>query len=75
MKTMALPQFLTEAQIAEAIRLFETHGDRAVDQIRTRVIEPNMTAINAKLGQENDSRYLAYAIVYVLMQAQEQQLS
>ena len=75
MKTMTLPQFLTEAQIAEAVRLYEEHGSLAVDQICKRVIEPNMEAINAKLGQENDARYLAYAVFYVLTQAEEQRLS
>ena len=70
-----MPQFLTAAQIAEAVRLFETQtkgADAVVDQIQAHVIEPNMAAINAKLGQENDARYLAYAVVYVLSQAQQQ---
>ena len=78
MKTMSLPQFLTAAQIAEAVRLFETQtkgADAVVEQILERVIEPNMASINAKLGQENDPRYLAYAVVYVLTQAQEQRSS
>ena len=74
-KTMTLPDFLTEVQIADAIRLYEAHGMGAVGTIQSQVIEPNMAAINAKLGQENDARYLAYAVVYVLMQVQEQQLS
>jgi len=69
-KTFTLPQFLTEAQINEAARLYEIHGDLdATAQILTRVIEPNMPAINEKLGQENDPRYLAYAVVYVLSQS------
>lgn len=68
---MTLPQFLTKAQIAEAVHLYEAHGDRAVDQIRVRVIEPNMDAINAKLSQENDPRYLAYAVVHVFTQAKK----
>ena len=74
MKTMSLPQFLTAAQIAEAVRLFETQTKGAgavMEQILERVIEPNITAINAKLGQENNARYLAYAVVYVLTQAAE----
>ncbi len=68
MKTVTLPQFLTEEQIDQAIRLYRFHGDDAVEPIRTIVIEPNMAEINAKLGQENDARYLAYATVYVLSQ-------
>jgi hypothetical protein len=67
-KTITLPQFLTEAQIAEAAALYEAYGMDAVSQIRTQVIQPNMATINAKLGQENDASYLAYAVVYVLSQ-------
>jgi hypothetical protein len=72
-KTLALPQFLTRSQIYEASNLFKTYGDRAVEQIQAQVIEPNMATINAKLGQENDPKYLAYAVVYVLSQAREAQ--
>ena len=68
MKTMTLPQFLTDGQIAQAAKLYEAGGMDAVAKIQTQVIDPNMTAINAKLGQENDARYLAYAVVYVLSQ-------
>ena len=68
-KTITLPQFLTEGQIAEAAALYEAYGMDAASQIRTQVIEPNMAVIDAKLGQENDARYLAYAVVYVLSQS------
>jgi hypothetical protein len=40
-----------------------------------QVIAPNIAAIDAKLGQENDARCLAYACVYAFSQVQEQQLS
>lgn len=75
MKTMTLPDFLTDAQIEQALKLYEAHGMDATSAICKQVIEPNMAAINKKLGQENDASYLAYACVYVFMQAQEQQLS
>lgn len=69
MKTVTLPQFLTTAQIAEATHLYKIHGPwDAVAPIQARVIEPNLVAINAKLGQENDARYLAYTVVYGLSQ-------
>jgi len=72
-KTVTLPQFLTEAQIAEAARLFDFHGMwDSVEPIRVLVIAPNLAAINEKLGQENDARYLAYAVVHVLSQAGRQ---
>ena len=67
-KTMTLPQFLTDTQIAKAAKLYKAHGMDAVAKIQAQVIEPNMTAINEKLGQENDARYLAYAVAYVLSQ-------
>ena len=69
MKTVTLPQFLTEAQITQAAKLYAKYGMEAVAKIQARVIEPNLAAINAKLGQENDARYLAYAVVRVLAQA------
>lgn len=72
MKTMTLPQFLTKPQIALAAKLYAEHGDYAADLIQLHVIEPNMTAINVKLGQENDARYLAYAVVHALSQSEVQ---
>lgn len=71
-KSIALPEFLTAGQIAKAAALYEAHGHwDSVAKIQAQVIEPNMAAINAKLGQENDARYLAYAVVHVLSQARE----
>jgi hypothetical protein len=71
-KTVTLSQFLTGDQITQAAALYDVHGVRgAVAQIQSRVIEPNLAAINAKLGQENDARYLAYAVVHVLSQLAE----
>ena len=75
MKTMTLPQFLTEDQIAHAVKLYEAHGMDAVGKIRSEVIKPNMVAINEKLGQENNATYLAYAVVYACSQAEEQRWS
>jgi hypothetical protein len=75
-KTVTLPQFLTKAQIAQAVRLYETYGStNAVAPIQAHVIEPNMAAINKKLGQENDPRYLAYTVLYVLAQVDGAKLS
>lgn len=71
-KSITLPDILTDAQIAQAAQLYKAHGMDAVAKIQAQLIEPNMAAINGKLGQENDARYLAYAVVYVLSQVQEQ---
>lgn len=68
---MILPDFLTDAQIAQAVELYKAHGMNAVGKIQKLVIEPNMAAINEKLGQENNARYLAYAVVHACSQAEE----
>lgn len=72
MKSVTLPDILTEDQIAHAARLYKAHGmEKAVTKIQVEVIEPNMAAINEKLGQANSSRYVAYAVVYVFSEAEE----
>jgi len=71
-KSVTLPDVLTEPQIAHALRLYEAHGMEAVAKIQAEVIEPNMGAINTRLGQENSPRYLAYAVVHVFSKATEQ---
>lgn len=71
MKSITLPDILTEPQIARAAQLYTVHGMDAVSNIQMEIIEPNMAMINEKLAQENDPRYIAYAVVYVLSKAQE----
>lgn len=71
-KSITLTDILTPDQITLAAQLYKALGHwDSVTEIQAQLIEPNMAAINAKLGQENDPRYLAYAVVYVLSQAQE----
>ena len=60
MKTVALTDFLTKYQIQDCLKAGED-----IQQILA-VIEPHMDEINQKLGQENDPKYLAYAIQYAL---------
>lgn len=69
-KTVTITQFLTEEQILLARRLYVASKDQsdAVAQIHAQVIEPNLGAINEKIGQANDARYLAYAVVNVFNQ-------
>lgn len=70
-KSVTLLDILTKAQIAHAMRLYKAQGVAAVEKIQIEVIEPNMAAINEKLGQENDARYLAYVVVYVLSEVEK----
>lgn len=55
--------FLTEEQIQQCARI-----GNATD-ICEQVIAPNIEEINRKLGQENNPKYLAYAVEYALLQA------
>ncbi len=67
-KQIALTDFLTKQQIDNSIALFRQHKDKSVRYIRQQVIEPNMTAIDLKIGQPNDATYLSYAVYYILCQ-------
>jgi hypothetical protein len=68
-----LTDFLTEAQIAKAHKLYDTYGQwDSVARIEAQVIAPNLATINEKLGQENNARYLAYACVYVFSQLRQE---
>lgn len=65
-RQVSLSDFLTEKQIDHCIRLYNADTQGCVYAIEDKVIKPNIETINRKLGQENDSRYLAYAVQYVL---------
>lgn len=64
MKTITLQDFLTAQQIQQAKKIYNREEFPA-KEICKQVIEPNIEEINKKLGQENDSMYLAYACEYV----------
>jgi hypothetical protein len=69
MKNVLLTDFLTCHQLGQALSIYkENLPANRVNIIQQKVIEPNMGEINRKLGQENDPRYLAYAVVYVFDQ-------
>jgi hypothetical protein len=70
MKTVKLQHILTPDEIARAIQICEYasyHSDgNAVLGITNELILPNIERINKKTGQENDPRYLAYAVEFAL---------
>lgn len=74
MKQITLPDFLTPEQIEAAVTLWRElrHTGRFASELDQRIITPNMASINEKLGQENNSRFLAYAVEYVLIQSEQQ---
>lgn len=71
MKQITITQFLTDAEIEQAIALYNKLAGTGTfaAAVDAEIIAPNMARINQALGQENDSRYLAYAVEYVFMQS------
>lgn len=41
---------------------------KSTNEIEEKVIKPNMEEINRKSGQENDSRYMSYAMEFAISQ-------
>lgn len=75
MRTIAVGDFLTQEQAKTACRLWALHGSGKafIDAVVGEIIEPNLAEINRKLGQENDPRFLAYAVEHVLSQVSDGQ--
>ena len=71
MKHVSIQDFLTEEEIAKARELWYALKDTGTfaKTLDATIIAPQMKRINQALGQENDSRYLAYAVEYVFRQA------
>ena len=65
MKDITLQDFLTDEQIQAAARL------KTSRRIEAEVIKPNIVEIDLKLGQANDTMYLAYAVEYLLSQSKQ----
>ena len=59
-RMVRLTDFLTDKEIELARKL------KTVNKIKAQIIDPNLTRINESLNQANDSRYLAYAVSYVV---------
>jgi hypothetical protein len=62
-KMVTLGDFLSPSDIRKASQLND------VKEIHDQIIAPQLSDINAKLGQENDPMYLAYMVVYAIEQA------
>jgi hypothetical protein len=72
-KTASIADFLNEEEMKLAISMYRNPvlGKTFASRIRDELIDPNMDRINCSLGQENDPLYLAYAIEYVMMKADQ----
>jgi hypothetical protein len=60
MRKITIEQFLTKEQIQKAIDL------KKAKDICREIIEPNLSEINRKIGQENDAMYLSYMVEYIV---------
>jgi hypothetical protein len=70
--TVLITDFLTKDEIDRAIRLYnEAAPGTFARRCDEEIIAPVIDRINRKLGQENDSRYLAYAVEYVFNQSRQ----
>lgn len=77
MKYLSLGSVLTKKEIAQAQNYIleasaegeSAEGESAAARISAEIIEPALERINKKTGQENDARYLGYAIEFALRAA------
>jgi len=67
MKTITLSMFLTPGETALARSMFQRDPHGFADRFCETAIRPNMPRINKALGQENDAKFLAYAVEYIMM--------
>lgn len=70
-KQITIDQFLSDEEIDRAAQLFvQLEGTgKFASTLDAEIITPNIERINQALGQENNPRYLAYAVEYVLMES------
>jgi len=74
MKTFNITQILTKDEINKAWHLHNTLPESLfAEAVDNQLIKPNMERINKALGQENDSRFLAYAVQFVFLTLAAQQ--
>lgn len=73
-KQITIDQFLTAREIDRAAELYTqlSATGRFAKTLEDEIITPNMERINQALGQENDPRYLAYAVEFIMMRCTRQ---
>lgn len=69
MKFIELREILSEEEIRAAFRIYKSDpSGMGARKIAKEIIEPKIEEINARLGQDNDPLYLAYACEYAFTQ-------
>jgi hypothetical protein len=70
-KTLTLPEFLTYNEINLASRMWEESKHDYANRIAKRIIEPNIARINRAFGQENNPKFPAYIVEYIMEYARK----
>jgi hypothetical protein len=61
-KQVRLGDLFTEAEIDQAIKLWNESPETFHKRAKVEIVEPAIPRINARTGQQNDAGYFAYAI-------------
>ena len=67
---VAITEILTQDEIEKCIKKYAEIGKsgKFAAWVDENIITPNLERINRVVRQENDSRYLAYFVEYVMME-------
>lgn len=68
MKQFSLGDIFTAEELDRARSLFEEDERGFVARAVVEIVRPAMPRINAATGQENDERYIGYALQHALQQ-------
>tara|TARA_R110000868_G_scaffold198338_1_gene444667 strand:+ start:270 stop:497 length:228 start_codon:yes stop_codon:yes gene_type:complete len=66
-RSITIGDFLTDKEIKRALSLYRKTPEKFHKLCKEKIIAPNIERINAKLGQENDQDFLAFAVEYSIM--------
>lgn len=73
MPMVTLAHFLTRDEIQRCADLWQEHRKRTnpiggfAQTIANEIIEPNIARINTTLGQQNDPKFLAYMVEFMML--------
>lgn len=68
-KTWTIGELFTGAEIDKAVQLYKQQSSQSkfIDEVVQAIVKPALPRINRLTGQENDARYLAYALEYAII--------
>jgi hypothetical protein len=74
-KTFKVGDIFTDTELNKAQRIYrqslkaDASAISLIDRLHDEIVAPVMSRINKATGQENDSRYMAYMLQWVITQA------